>query len=250
SQAFSSSDESALDLRGFGCVVAFGKDETLAQIRAACSPDARFIGYGSRASAGYVSEKAARDSKDLARLLEGAARDVVLYDSEGCMSLHVLFAEGESAQQIARDLSSAIEDACHRFPIGKRDASTALQVAAVRSSAAFRQTLNSGVVFSDRAHTFAVTVASSDEPPPFAPRCLTVVPVRHPSEAVDYLERHGIALEAFALSESHADLIEMGIRAGAVRLTRFGELQKPPVVGNHGGRGRITDFIRWIDREL
>jgi hypothetical protein len=33
-----------------------------------------------------------------------------------------------------------------------------------------------------------------------------------------------------------------------VRVTAFGEMQNPPLAGHHGGRARIADFIRWIDR--
>jgi hypothetical protein len=42
----------------------------------------------------------------------------------------------------------------------------------------------------------------------------------------------------------------MALDAGAVRLTRFGELQHPPLGGDHGGRPRIAEFIRWIDKTL
>ena len=251
-QVFSSAGEDALDLNEFCCVVAFGKNETLARIRAACAPEARFAGFGPRASAGYICNETASDVKTLARVLEGAARDLILYDSEGCMSLHVLFVENSLNEgDVVRGLASAVGNAAREFPIGKRDASAALQVAGVKAAATFRQSLGKALIVSDDAHSYAIVVdRAHDWPPPFAPRCINLIPVQDPRDALRYLEKYGIALEAFALSEPREDVVEVAIEAGAVRLTRFGELQKPPASGNHGGRPRIADFVRWIDREL
>ncbi len=92
-EAFSSHDVQPDFLRRFSCVVAFGNDDTLAHLRNACNADARFVGFGSRASAGYISSDAAR-SGTLDQLLENAALDAVLYETEGCMSLHMLLVEG------------------------------------------------------------------------------------------------------------------------------------------------------------
>jgi len=74
------------------------------------------------------------------------------------------------------------------------------------------------------------------------------VTVRDPAEALDYLRRHGLALEGFAIAGDRAELIDLGIAAGAVRLSNFGKLQDPPVQGNHGGRPRIGEFVKWIDK--
>lgn len=251
-QTFSSTDDALPDLAAFGCVVAFGTNATLAEIRAACDPNARFVGFGARASAGYLSVAAARDARTRRSMLEGAARDVVLYDSEGCLSLHVLFIESEgAAREIVADLATAVRSAGAQFPVGADDGLRASRVSTVRNAAAFRAALGQGAVFADDAGTFAIVCdPPHDEPPPFAPRCIAVVPVREPSDAAAYLRRHHVDLEAFAISDGRPDIVTMALGAGAVRLTRFGELQRPPPGGNHGGRGRIVDFIRWIEREI
>jgi len=73
-------------------VVAFGSDDALPAIRANCSPGARFVPYGHRISLGRLTRP------DVATLdATGAdliARDALLYDGEGCLSLHALFVEG------------------------------------------------------------------------------------------------------------------------------------------------------------
>ena len=249
-QTFASSDESAQHLEQFTCVVAFGRDQTLQTIRNACDSNTRFVGFGSRASAGYISADASRDELGISKLLEGAAHDVALYETEGCMSLHMLFVEGVSgAEAVARRLAGALERASKRFSAGTRDDLSSARFATTRSAAAFRASLGEGVLFA--GGDFVVVFSPSHQKPPsLASRFVSVIPVNEPAEARRYIGRCEIALEAFALSDAREDIVQMAIEAGAVRLTRFGELQAPPTAGHHGGRARITDFIRWIDREI
>ncbi|MFN2527551.1 MAG: acyl-CoA reductase [Candidatus Baltobacteraceae bacterium] len=246
--------QDAFDLRPFDAVVAFGKDTTLAQIRASCSPDARFLGFGNRASAGYVTRDAVGDAAQIAEIAAGAARDLLLYESEGCLSLHVLFVEADDCaltERFLRLLTSAVQKATIEFPLGLRDAADASRVAHLRAAAAFRAASGQGGVYSDDACSFLLVYdPRKDDPPAFAPRTLGIVPVHEPAEAIRYLRQHDIRLEAFALSDERPDLIKAAISSGAVRLAPFGELQRLPVGADHGGRPRIADFIRWIDREI
>src|SRR5579872_907973 len=85
---WASDDETAPELETFDAVAAFGSDDTLVAIRSALNPGARFIGYGSRASAGYVTREVLANRNAVTELCRGAARDLVLYETEGCLSLH------------------------------------------------------------------------------------------------------------------------------------------------------------------
>jgi hypothetical protein len=243
----------ATGLEGFAAVVAFGNDATLAHIRAQCDPFATFIGYGSKASAGYVAREALARETDAKRIADGAARDLVLYDTEGCLSLHALFVErgGEvDPQQFGRLLAAAVERVAVEFPPGARDARASAQVAHARDLAAFRAAGGTGTVFSDaRASYLAVLDPPAHEPPAFLPRALGMHSVDGPDEARGYLERHGISLEALALAGARADIVNIALEMGVHRITAFGELQRPPLAGNHGGRPRIAEFVRWVTDE-
>ncbi|MDP9017133.1 MAG: hypothetical protein M3N19_02290, partial [Candidatus Eremiobacteraeota bacterium] len=247
-------DEDAVDLTSFDCVVGFGKNKTLSQIRAACSSESRFIGFGNRASAGYITAQVLSNDSAMQRIADGAARDLLLYDSQGCLSLHVLFVEGSSERDTRTFLSrlaNAAERATIEFPPGARDPASEARRSTIRNTAAFRAATGRGAVLCDDACSFVLVYDQpADEPPAFAPRVLGIIPVSAPSDAVVYLRRHAVAIEAFALSDQRADLVEAAISAGAVRLAPFGELQRLPVSGDHGGRPRIADFIRWIDKEI
>lgn len=228
-EPWSSQDEDAPDLHAFDAVVAFGRTQTLTEIRDALPAETRFIGFGSRASAGYVSREALADGDGARAIAKGAARDIVLYDTEGCLSLHVLFVENGglvSADAFSQLLQEEIDRANVEFPSGRATAHA-------RALGTFRK---------------AAADTALAEVPPFLPRLAHAIPVGRPADALEYLQRHGLPLEGFAITNDRADVIDMALAAGAVRLTRFGELQNPPLAGEHGGRPRIAEFVRWIDK--
>ena len=234
-EAWSSGENDIPDLRAFDTVVAFGRNETLERIRGALNPEARFVGFGSRASAGYVTREALSDAAAAKAIARGAARDLVLYETEGCLSLHVLFAESGgriSVAEFSALLEKEIEAANVEFPRGVETPSA--RVAQARALAAFRS---------------AVSVpAPTLDAPQFLPRVLSAIAVDDPSQALEYVQRHNLPLEGFAIAGDREDVTALAIAAGAVRLSRFGELQHPPLHGNHGGLPRIGDFIKWIDK--
>jgi Acyl-CoA reductase (LuxC) len=247
-----SSDEEALDLAAFDGVVAFGSDQTLADISKNLRPGTRFIGYGSRASAGYVCREALDSESSAQEIAVNAARDLVLYESEGCLSLHVLFVESGGVVAPARFcelFAQAVEHSIIEFPRGRSDAMVNARLAQRREVAAFRSASGRGAVYADKDGQYAVFLdPPAAEPPQFLPRTIGVITVDQPSQALEYLQNHRLPLEGFALCGERPDLVGVAVAAGAVRVTRFGELQRPPLTGHHGGRARIADFVRWIDK--
>ncbi len=252
--AWSSEDANAPDLQRFDAVVAFGGDDAFAKIRRQMHPQARFITYGPRASAGYVTRESLQSSQTARDIANEAARDLVLYESEGCLSLHMLFVERGGAispEEFTRMLADAVERANVEFPLGRREAQMSARLAHHRNLGAFRAATGTGAVFANAAAEYTLVLnPPADEPPQFLPRSLGVMPVDAVAQALSYLHVHRIPLEGFALSSSREDVMQMAVEAGAVRLTQFGELQHPPLGGDHGGRPRIAEFIRWIDKTL
>lgn len=245
-------DEAAVDLSSFDGVVAFGNDETMAALRQAIVPSARFIPFGSKASLGYAGRDAL-NAQHVKELAAGAARDLVLYETEGCLSLHALFVERGGAIEpaaVAKAIASAVERASVEFPAGTRTAGTAARVASTRNLAAFRSAGGSGAVFSDESATYlAVLDPPLHEAPPFLPRTLVIHAVDGPDDALAYVRQHRLPVEAVAVAGERDDIVNMAIEMGANRITPFGELQRPPLGETHGGRPRIAEFVRWISKE-
>lgn len=240
--------------RDADALVVFGKNETLRTLRDGTRPHVRFIGYGSRATAGYVTRESLTSRAQAGDLARRAARDVALYETEGCLSLHVLFVESAGAlspQEFSTLFSEAMEQATLHFPAGPRNEMAHLKVDMHRRLASFRGATGKGLMLSDETATYCVVFdPPDDEPPPFLPRTIGLHPVQSPAQALSYLCRHDIPLEGFAMSSRREDVVAMAIEAGAVRLTSFGELQSPPPGGGHGGRPRIGEFVCWIEKEV
>jgi len=243
----------AVDLSAFDAVVAFGNDQTLARIRSDVSPHARFIPYGSKASVGYVGRDALANESLARDVARGAARDLVLYESEGCLSLHALFVERGAPvtpQAFGALLAREIERAAVEFPPGARSVGTDARLAQRRDVAAFRAATGGGAVYSDAAASYlAVLDPPAAEPPAFLPRALAVRSVDGPDGAAAYVERHRLPLEAVAIAGAREEIVTMALATGASRIANIGDLQSPPLGGYHGGRPRIAEFVRWVTDE-
>ncbi|MGB8909239.1 MAG: acyl-CoA reductase [Candidatus Cybelea sp.] len=244
-------DDDAYALTEFDAVVAFGNDTTLAQIATALSPRTRFISYGSKASAGFVT-RATLEHEDNARATAAAAAlDLSLYESEGCLSLHALFVERGaviSPQRFAEMLADEMQKAAVAFPPALRDSATALRMAARRDLATFRGAAERAAFGRDSGY-LTVLDPPFDEPPLFLPRTIGIRAVERVNEVAEYFEHHGVSIEALAVTESRADLLELATRLKAARVAKFGTLQTPPAGVFHGGRPRIAEFVRWVGNE-
>ena len=235
------------ELRLADAVVVFGTDHSLSTIRRALRPGVRFVGHGSRASLGYVSRDILQSEATARALANAAARDLILYDSEGCMSLHALFVErgGKfSPEDFAQLLIFAAQRVSVQFPIGRLDP----RITAYHSAATFRASQGQGSVLrTTGGDTMIVVDPPLSEPPPFLPRTLPIYAIDGPDECEEYVRSHGLPLEAFALVQPVRPLVELAARLGAVRIAQFGEMQAPSPALHHGGRARISDFVRWVD---
>jgi hypothetical protein len=234
-------DDDAHDLRAFDAVVAFGSDTTLAAIHGHLPAGTRFIPYGSKASAGYVARETLSSETSARRIATGAARDLVLYETQGCLSLHERFAEL---------FVEAIASACAQFAPERPSPQSAAALASARDLAVFRAAGGEGRVYVDRNGGFlAVLDPPDDRPPAFLPRTLGIHGVEGPSDAAAYLARHRIPIEALSVAGTRDDLLAMAAASGASRVADFGALQAPPANACHGGRPRIAEFVRWMTDE-
>jgi hypothetical protein len=243
---------SRAQLADMDVVVAYGRTRTLAAIRGLLRPDARFVPYGHRTSVGYVSTRSLADERDATSVALGAARDALLYDGDGCLSLHVLFVESGAVidpRAFARALSEACDRTAVEFPAGYAELDPA--AAAYRRTALFRASQGEGAAFTGIVAPHLVVLdPPRDEPPPLLRRTIAVYSVAGPDHALAFLRQHALALEAIAFDgvSPRDDLIALAAASGASRITLLGELQRPPLAAEHGGVGRILPFVRAIYR--
>jgi hypothetical protein len=240
--------DEADELANSDVVVAFGRDETLLTIRARCGADTRFVPFGHRASAGRLTRDDVAAFDDA--LAERIARDALLYDGEGCLSLHALFvdAEGDALARVAATLAAACERVSAEFPAGAQPPERTAAVAAYRGLAAFRAAGGHGTVFRGGGAT-VVAGPALDDALPFLPRVIPLISVSGDDGVAAFCARARLPVQALGAVTPDARAVALAERIGAVRVAPFGTLQTPPLGGHHGGIARIADFVRWIDRE-
>jgi len=242
-------DVEARTLGDADVVVAFGGPDALRAIRARCASDATFVPFGHRSSAGYLT--AAALAGEVAPLAAGIARDALLYDGDGCLSLHVLFVEraaGGAHERFVDALVAACSANAVEFPAGPRKPARAARIGAYASAAAFRAANGTGRVVRAPDATWTIVVdPPAAELPPFGGGVIPIVFVDDVRDAAAYVARHDLPLQALGVADV-AGAREFAAQLGVVRVTEFGRMQDPPLAGHHGGRARIADFISWIDR--
>lgn len=251
-QVWDANDEPVVaNLSDADVVVAFGRDASLAAIRAHCAPGAAFYGFGHRTSCGYVEREALSSQRGALAIARAVARDALLYDGEGCLSLHALFVErGGTVDPVdfMIVLQRALEEASFEFPSARAIESS---VRAQANLEAFRAAQRLEAIPPMRNFALSFDMPRN-EPPPVGARSLGVYPVEAPADALQYLLRHDLPLEAFALADpatARPEVTLAAIASGAPRIGRLGRLQSPDFESNHGGAARILPFVRWIVKD-
>ncbi len=235
--------------------LAFGGDAALVAIRAMLRPGARFVGFGHRTSVGYVTRDTLATQANAWVAARAAARDALLYDGDGCLSSHAVLVESGAAvvpSAFAAMLAEACASVAVEFPAGYAARDPALT--AYLRAAEFRASQGRAAVYADHRAPHAVTFeASHTIAPPLLRRTVACFSVDGPDDALAYVRRHALPLEGIAFSTDpgaprRADLVAFARACGASRVAPLGDLQRPPLNGEHGGEGRIRPFVRAIYR--
>lgn len=213
-------------------------------------PRTRFIAYGRRLSAAYFPRERLTPANEAETALDlaGAATDALLYDGSGCLSLRLCFAEATERElpAFADRLRTALDAAARKFPRGNGPLPAAF--VALRERLRFRASVYGETAPARDAEHLAVVLAHEDTP--LLPgRTVGIVGVASPAEALAYLQAHRLPLEALAYAgpSPRADLLHSFAAGGVARICRVGNLQDPPITGEHGAIARISHFVRRVN---
>lgn len=232
-------------------VVAYGGDDALRAIRERLGPQARFVPFGHRTSIGFVPASALAGVEIAREHARAAALDALLYDGEGCLSLHALFVArggGVSPHEFAALVAASADDLARRFPPPAEP--EPLVSARYRLRLAFREANGTGCVLRAGGAVIAFD-PPRDEPPPLHARTLGIYPVDSPDDVAAYVRAQRLPLEALAAPRGSEpdEIVTLAKATGVARIAELGRLQAPPLGGEHGGGGRILPFVRWMYRE-
>ena len=238
-------------------VVAYGDDLTIESLR----NRPNVIGFGSRVSAAVVAP-GATDPSRIDRVAELLARDVVLFEQLGCLSLHHVFVvspTGGAARDLAIRMSAALERMGKSMPPAKIPLRDAAEIRGVRERARWRRIagepaelfegrgLEWTVVFEPRPNLFAPGAVLEDSfkvSPGF--RTVHVTGVRDLGEFRDCIAGVSGRIEAMAVAGDESEAADIGATVAAIGIPYVcapGEMQSPPLDWRHGGGGFIDMII-------
>ena len=228
-------------------VVVFGDDSTIAHFRARVPHGTPFQAHGHRVSLGLVFDDPRLES------VEHAARDISLYDQQGCLSPHDIFVR-ESGDGFARTYAARLAEAMERFnkhtPRGPLGIGDAAAIADLRASYAFRSACDVRTQIWQSEGSTDWTVIYEDDPW-FATsplnRVVFVKPL--PIDLAMTLEPVRSWLGAIGIWPATVENAERVARLGAARICALGRMQFPPATWHAEGIPNLGSLVRWVDFE-
>jgi hypothetical protein len=252
--SFPSDDDAALrELLATPCVVAFGSDETMATLAARLGATQRFVRHGHRLSVAVLG-RAAQGGPALAHAAAALARDVALWDQQGCLSpvaLYVLGVERVPDALLAA-LVAGFEEAAQRWPRGRVSTQASVRSVAERDTAELRAAAGADVrVSAGREFTLVAEPDAAFRGSPLN-RFLRIYPVASAEQLLEALTPLGPHLAAVGVAGLAAELDALApelAALGAARVCSLGKLQCPPLAWCHDQPGVLLPLARLTDVE-
>jgi len=237
-------------------VVAYGSDDATRSLARRVPPAVRLLVHGPRFAVGAVGREMAGPGR-FEPIAASAARDALLYDGRGCLSLVAIYAERgglyeprEMASMLARAMATASED----LPPGRAGTETAALTQSWRARIRARALAGKPSALFTGARGLDWTVCYDDEiaPPLSLFRTVWVSGVNDLDEVPSRLASGENRMHALAFAGPKPRGIQLaGALAplGLTRLAAFGSLQEPPLFWPHGGTSVFKQLLRWVRLE-
>jgi hypothetical protein len=209
--------------------------------------------YGPRLSFAVVARESLARPALAARAAAAAARDVALFDQQGCVSPQLVWVE-EGGEVTPRDwaarLAAALEEVERELPRGQIEPGHAAAIQQLRAETEFTP---GGEVHASPGTAWSVLY---DPDPGFAAsalnRAVRVKPVRDLAQIPGLAAGHGALLQSVGVSAPPArlqPLAEALARLGASRVAPLGDMAWPPPWWHHDGQSPLRAMLRWCDLE-
>ena len=240
------------------CVTATGSDETLAAIRAQLPAETRFLGYGQRASFGFVTREVLRE-EEIQKVIFNAADDVMAWDQNGCLSPHVFYVEEQGVVESDKFAALLAAELMQREAVEPRGKISVAASAGIASRRSMYETLAAHrgdvKVWASQNSTAWTVVFEHDVTFRFSPlnRFIFVKPVPEVAavlSGVDEIRGKVSTVGLAAPPEKSSELAKQLARWGATRICPLGQMQNPPLTWRHDGRPALGDLVTWTDFEL
>ena len=233
-------------LEAADAAVLFGRDETIATLRAMLRPGIPVIEHGHRLSFAVVF-----DDPNF-RSVNGAARDGSLFDQQGCLSPHAIFVREKgtlTATAYARLLARAIARFEKHTPRGALTISEANSIRTLREETAFRAANGESLELLASTDTAWTVIVDRSAHLPLSPgnRVISVKPL--PRDFPALLAPHHAHLSTCGIWPVNAANRDFAAAHGFARICAIGKMQQPPLDWHHDGQPVLAPLVRWVDCE-
>ncbi len=234
-------------------VIAFGGGIATGSILRRARPDAVLIAHGPATAAGVIGREFMAPGK-LEPLLAACARDALLYDGRGCLTLAELYLEPGgllTPAEAAPLVAAALERATGLWPAGRADRDAAALTRTWRARVTARRIAGHASRCLAASRDLDWTVLYDDDLPPIDAGLIRTLRVRSIRDAADLpaaLAGRATPVHAVALGLPEPRRRAVSAALGGTGVTRVcapGALQAPPVTWANGGASPFARLLRW-----
>lgn len=239
---------------GTDALMVYGGNTALRELRAGLPAHGRFVGYGHRISFSAFGRERLRPNT-LAETAARAARDLCLFDQQGCMSPQTLYVErggAVSAEEFGAALAGALAEEAQALPRRALVPAEAARIHQYRASMEMRSLSVAGVRLWSSAGNTEWTVAV-DPTPGLSPCCLNRTAVIHLLDSLDLLpeiltpHRGLLMTAALDVGEDRLPVLARALgAAGVTRICAVGDAQHPKGALHHDGINAIGTLARFV----
>jgi len=231
-------------LENADAAVLFGRDETISALRAALPQGIPVQCHGHKLSFAIVFDD------PQFRSVNGAARDVSIFDQQGCLSPHSVFVREKgalTAGAYARRLSAAMPRFARHTPRGALTLSEANSIRTLREETSFRAVNGEPIEVIASADTAWTVIVDRTATLPLSPlnRVIFVKPL--PTRLAPMIEPHRAHLSTCGIWPANAANRDFAAAVGFTRICPIGKMQSPPLDWHHDGQQVLAPLVRWVD---
>ncbi len=208
-----------------GEIHVYGRDATIAAVRAAALPGVRVVGHGAGLGVAWIGP-----GDDIAAAAASLARDVIAFDQRGCLSPRIALVAGDwaRASSFAEALDAQLAEWEVRVPRGAFSRDEGAERVRWLETLTF-----AGEVRARAAHAVAVAAAGAPLAVPVPGRNVHIAPVVDPAAAALLLAPLARAIVAIGVNDAS---VATGFVPPHARVSPLGRMQRPPLDGPVDGR--------------